>query len=392
MATLARPSSSSYYLPGSYSHPFTDIQRIPPATEVVKFELLCREECIRQFKDLHGDLEEHIRAGDLDEHMEDKACILKEKDTILVKHRFIDLNLKMGYKRGIKKIPDSMAMSFCSNWGTLQHLNPEMISFQQREAELARELLGLHDNITPQNNFIDPFLEPDDFLYSENYTHLLPYFSSPDDPLVSLSSEIFPSVDDFECYQYPKRQKSYGDLYYSDFVPSCFDGYVPNSCQVPEFFPAEVLLPWTTELKLPAVYSGGDVESVRKPGNGCLSVQSIAARQRRRKITEKTQELGKLIPGGNKMNTAEMFQAAFKYVKYLQAQVGILELMGSIQESKEALHVEELQVLLASTPIQEKLYSEEKCLVPKEFVETLGRDHEIQSHPLISKDLSRFIQ
>ncbi|KAF8412766.1 hypothetical protein HHK36_000736 [Tetracentron sinense] len=169
-----------------------------------------------------------------------------------------------------------MAMSFCSNWGTLQHLNPEMISFQQREAELARELLGLHNNITPQNNFIDPFLEPDE-LFSENYTHLLPYFPSPDDPLVSLSPEIFPPVDDFECYQYPKRQKSYEDLYYSDFVPSCFE--------------------W-----------------------------------RRRKITEKTQELGKLIPGGNKMNTAEMFQAAFKYVKYLQAQVGLLELMGKARK------------------------------------------------------------
>ncbi|GKG16479.1 Myc-type, basic helix-loop-helix domain-containing protein, partial [Tanacetum coccineum] len=50
-----------------------------------------------------------------------------------------------------------------------------------------------------------------------------------------------------------------------------------------------------------------------------LSAQSLAARARRRKISEKTQEFGKLIPGGQKMNTAEMFQADFKYVMFLQA-------------------------------------------------------------------------
>ncbi|GKC51061.1 Myc-type, basic helix-loop-helix domain-containing protein [Tanacetum coccineum] len=44
-----------------------------------------------------------------------------------------------------------------------------------------------------------------------------------------------------------------------------------------------------------------------------LSAQTLAARASRRKISEKTQELGKLIPDGQKMNTAEMFQAAFKY-------------------------------------------------------------------------------
>ena len=59
-----------------------------------------------------------------------------------------------------------------------------------------------------------------------------------------------------------------------------------------------------------------------------LSAQSLAAKVRRRKISEKTQELGKLIPGGQKMNTAEMFQAAFKYVKFLQTQIGVLKHMA----------------------------------------------------------------
>jgi hypothetical protein len=37
------------------------------------------------------------------------------------------------------------------------------------------------------------------------------------------------------------------------------------------------------------------------------------------------------------MNTAEMFQAASKYVKFLQAQIGILELMGSTQVKSHSL-------------------------------------------------------
>ncbi|XP_076959630.1 uncharacterized protein LOC143635764 [Bidens hawaiensis] len=55
----------------------------------------------------------------------------------------------------------------------------------------------------------------------------------------------------------------------------------------------------------------GQVELMKKDeggGNGSLSAQSMAARVRQRRISEKAQELGKLVPGGHKMNTAEMFQ------------------------------------------------------------------------------------
>lgn len=129
-------------------------------------------------------------------------------------------------------------------------------------------------------------------------------------------------------------------------------------------------------------------------GGGSLSAQSVAARQRRRKITEKTQELGKLIPGGHKMNTAEMFHAASKYIKFLQAQVGILECMGSTttQENEEALHTRELQALALSPCIQEKLYSSEKCLVPEKFVETLANNPELKSNSPISNELRKLIQ
>ncbi|MCL7040039.1 hypothetical protein MKW94_007848, partial [Papaver nudicaule] len=75
-------------------------------------------------------------------------------------------------------------------------------------------------------------------------------------------------------------------------------------------------------------YNGISGTNSKKSKNGYLSTQSVAARERRRKISEKTQQLGRLIPGASKMNTAEMFHAAYKYIKFLQAQIGILGVMG----------------------------------------------------------------
>lgn len=103
----------------------------------------------------------------------------------------------------------------------------------------------------------------------------------------------------------------------------------------------------------------------------------MAARERRRKITAKTQELGKLIPGAQKMNTAQMLQAASKYVKFLQAQLALLQQMASFHDPQgmkqgKLLEAEELPVLLASPAIQEKLYTQEKCLAPKHFLQKLA--------------------
>ncbi|XP_010262917.1 PREDICTED: transcription factor bHLH52-like [Nelumbo nucifera] len=272
-----------------------------------------------------------------------------------------------------------------------------MYGFQQEQPELESETLGFCDSIISTSTFCDPLPELDDFLCTPNHDNLLPpYYSSCfSDPLVSISPEIIlPNSCDLCCqYQchHSKRQKTNGDFYYSDGMLNCFDGFVPSSRSVLEFLPDHLLLP-STEIQVPPAYSSREVHSAKKVNERSLSAQSIAARQRRRKIIEKTQELEKLIPGVNKMNTADMFAAAFKYVKFLQAQVGILEVMGLMQEtSKDQRDVKELQIL-GSRAIQEKLYLEEKCLVPQGFVKILAEKNEIQSNPSISEELNQFMQ
>ncbi|CAI9760045.1 unnamed protein product [Fraxinus pennsylvanica] len=275
-----------------------------------------------------------------------------------------------------------MALSYYSNWEAPQHLNSDIsCSFAQTQTELEPELLDFNNDFVLTDACIDPLFQPNDTFYPINYNTLIP-----DPPNTPRIEPIL--LEEYESYNYSKRQKSYNyQDYYSEYPNGLFCGY-PNPSMLQDFSSPEVMVPPFSDFSTaPPVYRSGSSESVgKKPNGGSLSAQSIAARQRRRKITEKTQELGKLIPGGQKMNTAEMFQAAYKYINYLQAQVGILEFMGSKQETFSG---EELHNLLESPLIQEKLYSTDKCLVPQKFVQALANDHEIQPKLQVLKELKQ---
>ena len=126
------------------------------------------------------------------------------------------------------------------------------------------------------------------------------------------------------------------------------------------------------------------------------TAQSKAARQRRKRISERTQELGQLIPGAGRMNTAEMLQAGFKYVKFLQAQIRMLDIADSSNSKEElgqhAAASELMEALLAEPSVQEKLASEELCLAPTKLVKELSGDRDFLRRPSIARELDRLLR
>ncbi|XP_020239949.1 transcription factor bHLH140 [Cajanus cajan] len=75
--------------------------------------------------------------------------------------------------------------------------------------------------------------------------------------------------------------------------------------------------------------------------------QSVAARERRHRISDRFKILQSMVPGGSKMDTVSMLEEAIQYVKFLKAQIWLHQTMinfmddNSINDSPSPLYLSE---------------------------------------------------
>ncbi|XP_027066217.2 transcription factor bHLH87 [Coffea eugenioides] len=82
---------------------------------------------------------------------------------------------------------------------------------------------------------------------------------------------------------------------------------------------------------------GGGKRPAGKAAKLSTDAQSVAARERRHRISERFKILQSLVPGGSKMDTVSMLEEAIHYVKFLKTQIWLHQTMINFVDTDPSL-------------------------------------------------------